>query len=335
MACFLFSTLFIVFLDVIAEIVRNRANGFIRLMPSHKVFGVGSYHLPGQSHYIAGMDNSDFYVGNNGSPGKLIKINKDLKSGKILEISAPANMKVDLGARLIADSSSFYLPEGIKPDIICGTVSPFRITKIIRTPFFMDALPITNESFIFRSAKHMNNVLVKENRVTLTLKENDHLLENQGDGIFSTDGDIVGVPHSNKLFYIYRYRNQITCTDTNLNLLYRSQTIDTASHANIQIAAVHSKKQITLASPPNVVNRQCSANEHYLFVNSELKADNETIKMHDKAAVIDVYSVHDGKYEFSFYLPDFDGHKMTDFKVCGNTLIGLFGSYLYEFHLDF
>ena len=52
-------------------------------------------------------------------------------------------------------------------------------------------------------------------------------------------------------------------------------------------------------------------------------------------SMIDVYAVADGKYQFSFYLPDFRGFKVRDFKVYGQSLYALYDHYLYKYQLNF
>ena len=43
----------------------------------------------------------------------------------------------------------------------------------------------------------------------------------------------------------------------------------------------------------------------------------------------------DGKYEFSFYLPDYQGRKMKSFRVFDHMLVALYDNYLYGFRLNF
>ena len=52
------------------------------------------------------------------------------------------------------------------------------------------------------------------------------------------------------------------------------------------------------------------------------------------ASIIDVYRVKDGRYQFSFYLPNVAGKKVNDFKVCGNKLITIYDQYLTVYELD-
>jgi hypothetical protein len=236
------------------------------------------------------------------------------------------------------DTAYVYLFDGLKPAVLYGSLNNINLTTINKTPFFNGSLPINRSSYILRvvSKKH-ENLLVKENinGLSIHIKAAPQLLQKQIDGIFSTDGILTNVPNSSKIFYIYYYRNQFICADTNLNLLYRGKTIDTVSQAKIKVGKIISENQYTLSSPPKYVNEHACANKHWLFIHSVLKADNESNEVIEKASIIDVYSVNDGQYQFSFYLRDFKGNKMRDFKVFGNTLVALFGHYLYTYQLHF
>jgi hypothetical protein len=69
-----------------------------------------------------------------------------------------------------------------------------------------------------------------------------------------------------------------------------------------------------LAEPPPIVNKKSTVSEKYLFINSGLKANNEEKELFSEYSVIDVYSVEDGKYQFSFYLPKHRGIKTNKFQ---------------------
>jgi len=69
-------------------------------------------------------------------------------------------------------------------------------------------------------------------------------------------------------------------------------------------------------------------------VNSALLANNENKNALDNASVIDVYNISDGKYQCSFYIPDFNKHKITDFIVSGKTIIALYDHFINTYRLN-
>ena len=120
-----------------------------------------------------------------------------------------------------------------------------------------------------------------------------------------------------------------------MKLLYTGKTIDTISHARIKVSKIASDGTITMAAPPLRVNKGACANDRYLFINSNLNANNEPYDVLDSADIIDVYDLDNGKYKLSFYLPNLGGKKVNDVKVYGNRLVAWYGRYLTVYQLKF
>lgn len=310
-------------------------NAFIRKLPPFKIKAEQVKDLKSGQLYIAGGQGNLIYLGDSYTKNLLFRLDlKTLKSSRVL-LKAAKGFKVLEDAYVQMDSPAVFLMDGTHARVSVGSTTDYTLTRSMSTPNFTAAMALSPNSFLFRTVNGKNeNVLVKQGaKHTLVVK--DRLLRKQIDGLFCTDGILLNVPHCNKVFYVYYYRNQFLCLDTNLNLLYQGKTIDTNSQAKIKLGRIKSENQITMAAPPLYVNKQATANEGYLLIRSVLKADNETDKMHETAAAIDVYAVKDGRYQFSFYLPDFNGEKLTDFKVYDKTLVALFGHYIYTFKLNF
>jgi hypothetical protein len=122
--------------------------------------------------------------------------------------------------------------------------------------------------------------------------------------------------------------------DTNLRVSYKARTIDTISRVKFSVDYIPSTKSLTFSSPPTFVNKESCVSGNYLFVNSALRADNDESAIYDIGSPIDVYSLIDGKYLLSFYLPDYKKSKIRDFRVFGNTLIALYDHYAYTYKLN-
>jgi len=134
--------------------------------------------------------------------------------------------------------------------------------------------------------------------------------------------------------YIYFYRNQFICLDTNLNIIYTGRTIDTNSVAKIKLAEIKSENKKTFFTPPKVINKfNCVAGES-IFINSTLNANNEDNSFFRTHSAIDVYSLKTGRYCYSFYLPEIEGKKIQSFRVIDKTLIAIQGRYLVTYTLD-
>ncbi|WP_316834612.1 hypothetical protein [Pedobacter nutrimenti] len=334
--CLIGSTSLIVILYFISNKGHAAENGFIRLLPSHKLIGVISQDIRYNIWYIAGTSNGAIYFGNNIVPGRISKVDTSMVNYQEINLFGFEKMQVSKGSFIQIDSPFFYFLDGVKPVILRGSVSDCHLSKQLNsTTYFTGGIPLTKNSFALRSVYNgLGNKLIKQSIKPGSLKATS-LLEKQVDGMFCTDGEMVKIPGSSKMIYVYYYRNQFLCADSNLNLLYKGKTIDTISHAQIKVARIKSSGEITMAAPPLYVNKRACANEKYLFVQSALRANNETDYMIKDVSMIDVYAVKDGKYQFSFYLPDFRGFKVRDFKIYGQSLYALYDHYLYKYQLNF
>jgi hypothetical protein len=148
------------------------------------------------------------------------------------------------------------------------------------------------------------------------------------------DGTLHFDKETNRLIYLYFYRNQYSVMDTNLNLLYRGNTIDTVSRAKLKIAAIASDNSENLAAPPVFVNKYSCIAGDLLLLNSNLLSKNEDPEIFAKTSVIDVYSLKDRSYKFSFYIPDYRGKKLRGFRVFGKRLFVLFDHYVLSYPLQ-
>lgn len=311
----------------------NLSNGFNRKFPSHKIRGVRFIDLKYHSWYPAGAHSEELYFGNYLFLNGILKVDCDRQDTVLNRVSGFDTVTFSKGSTYQIDSTNFYLLDGIKRVVASGKMSDLELTRMQKTPPFTAGLPLSPSSFILRVVtKGRNNTLIKQTNETIN---HSYTLEKQGDGVFSTDGMLIKSPDGSKIIYAYYYRNQFICADTNLNVLYKGKTIDTVSHANIKVARIESEHAVTLAAPPVYVNKHIAANNKWLFVHSGLRADNEVSSITERASVIDVYSLSDGKYAFSFYLLNMKEQKLNSFIVFGDSLVAIYDDCLYSYKLNF
>jgi len=333
--CTIGSIISIALLTFTSSLLRKSPNHFIRQIPGHMVEGIKFIDLKKSGYYFAGTDSIYTYLGSYSINNEILRV--DFHKGDYTKeiLNAPPDLMVSSGSYLSIEEQRPILWDGIKSEVWTGDDNHLLLKYKDQVSSFTKGILISAASYILLSINKKNeNELIRQER-SGQQKTGRGLLQKQIDGLFCTDGQLIKVPNSNKIFYTYFYRNQFICADTNLNLLYRGKTIDTNNYAKIKVAKIKSTNQLTLASPPKIVNKHTDANEKYLFIHSGLKADNETDKMHVESAAIDVYNVKDGKYKLSFYLPNFDGKSISDFRVYGNNLYALYDHYLYKYQLKF
>jgi hypothetical protein len=341
LGCFFSSIGVIRLLYTISYRVNHNPNGFIRLFPPHRVNFVNSTDLKYMGYYPAGATQTNIYLANSNATDQLIVMNYDFKDSQHIELNTPdANKLAWKTLNIAVDSPDIYMMDGFTPSIIHLHFPFFSGERysLKRMPF-ISPIPLSPSSFAMRTYDkiHRQNTLVKETVNPLKIVNSEGALQKQIDGSFCTDGMLLYNKKASRLIYIYFYRNQFVCLDTNLNILYRNNTIDTNSRAKIQLTTIFypSGHETTMSVPPVYVNRKACTDRDWIFVNSSLLANNEEKKVFDSHSVIDVYSVQNGAYQFSFYLPDHNKKRITDFRVFNNTLVAIYENYIYTFHLNF
>jgi hypothetical protein len=181
----------------------------------------------------------------------------------------------------------------------------------------------------------MQNVLTKVDITGEVRIKNRYIPEKQIDGVFCTDGLLLATPGSDELIYIYRYRNEFIKLDTNLKVLYKANTIDTTYRAKIKVAEYNKGHDLSMSTPATSVNEFACASDKYLFIKSNLQANNESRKAFESSAVIDVYRLSDGRYIRSLYLEEYKGQKPKSMRATNSNLLVLYGNTLVNFTLNF
>ncbi|MDN5211829.1 hypothetical protein QQ020_07195 [Fulvivirgaceae bacterium BMA12] len=314
---------------------RYQHNSFNRIFYANAIVPADTLDIRYNSYYFAGVASNHIYLGNNTAPTHLLMANTSLKGTQHVQLEVE---NIAFKSILVkVDSPDFYLMDGTMPFIYSGKVGDWHASRCtFDSTYFIEAIPVAHKSFILRAmgTQFYKNVLAKKTVSPSQLKYADNLLEKQVNGIFCTDGMLIYNKHLAKLVYVYFYRNQFMCIDTSLNLLYKANTIDTISKAQIKVANVTSSNTLTMAAPPLVVNKKCSVFGNWLFINSNLLAGNEDRRIFDRSAVIDVYNLQEGRYKFSFYIPDHMEKKINSFLVSDHTLVALNDHYLLSYKLN-
>lgn len=303
-------------------------NGFVREIRQEHLKLLYSINLGHQDYYFAGLDVGVCYLGSVGTPGRLTEVRGAQQ--RTVTILNPVTDKVRAG-KIYIDSPYFYLADLVNYRIYRGNTSAWRIDHEIHEPrFFSEFIAIGAGSLVLRSLNPARSayVLSKEIFPYDRTIEAAHLLEKQIDGLFCTDGMLTFDKEAHKFVYIYYYRNQFICADTSLNLLYRSNTIDTISQAKVKVALIESMGASVLAGPPLIVNRKTFCSAGRLYINSNLIADNEDAESFRSSDVIDSYLTSNGQYAFSFYVPKIKDQRLRYFAVNGNLMYALHGQTL-------
>lgn len=329
----------VVLLFAMSGMMKDQRHSFLRLLPLHPVIGGKSIDVKYNSYYIAGATSHHVYLGNTSSPLHLLALNTALTDSVSIELRVDGIMDQKFWSlRVRVDSPNFYLYDGAVPRLYKGNVSDWHARRFpYDSVYFLDFAPIGSSTFWIKSlsAEHGESLLGKISNDTPHYQLKTGLLEKQLDGIFCVDGIMLDDRESNRLIYVYYYRNEYIVMDTSLSLQYRANTIDTISQAKIKVGTFSEHQTRTMTAPPLMVNKGGAVYQNWLFVNSNLLAKNEHPKVFDEASVIDVYQMTTRKYEFSFYLYHYGRkERVRYFNFSGNKLLVLFDTHLEVFDLN-
>ncbi|HSD06397.1 hypothetical protein [Flavobacterium sp.] len=314
-------------LFIISENITHYHNSFIRRFPQHVAELVHQTDLIYNSYYFAGCGNGKIYLGNYTAPLQVMVLDSALQTKTIYHIKLKQRNVPFRGPEIRVLGDNFYVFEGMVPYVFKGSISNWTASlRINNGSRFSQLTPIDSVNMAVRYLSPING----ENRIgTLHLgnkvqaKYNSSLLQSQFDGKFDTDGSLLYNSILNRIVYVYLYRNQYIVANTNLKLDYRGKTIDTVSHAQIQLTQLKNSNQKTFAVPPLIVNKLSAVQGKLLFVNSELPGMYETDATWKRASIIDVYDLTDKTYRSSFPIYKISAKKMKAMLVYENKLYAL------------
>lgn len=327
----------VVVLFLLSEDIIHRHNNFVRRFPHHPITLEHQKDLGLNSYYLAGIDHENIYLGNVTAPLFIKALDFNLVKKFDTEIKLS---KMDLPfrtPRIYVGSSMSYFIDGTIPVIFSGNKTDWKTEQHRTNAFFSLAVPIDSVTFAIRArdSKTNENVLgLLKISPPFTVRLSKDVLIKQLDGVFDTDGMLLYNEQLNKILYTYYYRNQFIVSDPQLEQKVIGKTIDTISKAQLKVSYISSKKTKTIAAPPLVVNKATATYGNYLFVHSGLMGRFEPEDTWKRSSVIDVYDLVKNTYAFSFYVPNRDKDKLSEFRVYQNRLIAQMGNYIMSYRLD-
>jgi hypothetical protein len=319
-----------------SRVPANKSNHFNRKLPPHILTDLGGLVWQNNPWRLAGNDDRAFFLAHRGLLNIVMRVGKNGLDTTIasVQLAATTSPEFKRSAWLFVDSNVFYLADGKKGGLYRGYTKN-RVAQLMDTNMaFFDKLIINNDNIYFRGIDPGRGfVLGKRNAVSKQQTLFPDLLEDQSDGLFAKDGFLLGDRH-HALIYLYRYCNRFIVMDTSMSLLYKGKTIDTITHVKLQLGATDKGREIKIATPPPTVNQSACTANGYLFVRSALRADNELSDITKDAAVVDIYDLRQGNYQFSFYVPDYNHEKMQQFLISGNRLAAMYPHQLRIFKME-
>lgn len=338
LGCTFFGVGLVSVLFLMSEEKMQRNNAFQRRYVHHPVTKLSEMDLMYNSYYIAGVSDSDYYLGNVTAPMHVLQVSKSLEDTLHLRLRPEGLDCYDFrNLRVIVQAPAFYLSDGTVPIIYKGSLDSLAAFPIMYMEAYFSKIVLAGfEKFGIRtmsstSLKSVLGILTVADSTEVIL--NDKLLTAQIDGIFDTDGDFIYNDALEQLIYVYYYRNSYLQLDKDLNLIRTGRTIDTVSQAKLNIKSYSATNQSKLGGTPLIINKKSATYGNYLFIHSERPGKYEDVEVLKHASIIDVYDLTTNSYKFSFYLYHVNKNRLMDFKVFGNTLIAIVDEYLFTYYL--
>lgn len=340
-ACFLAGVSLPLTLFLANRKMTQEKNGFERkfVKAESKPVLSNALDLGFEGYYIAGHTNHSLFLGHKEAPAHILMVHTKLRDTTHLNLTLeiPIDNKRFNWERLKVsiDSPTVYMADGpagfiLKGNLFSNTVSSPKFVDSA----FADFIPISENNIIFKTlvlSRGHTDLIVKSR---YSMEDPRLTLEKQVDGIFCCDGMLLYDNSSHQILHVFFYRNQIISLDTLLRKNYSFRTIDTVSKAQIKLADIKAGRERTFGNIPTKVNRKSCIFSPNLYINSSLKADNESFEVFANNSVIDVYDIKKGTYLYSFYLPKYDDNELRYFQVVGQTVFALYQDHLITYYLQ-
>lgn len=328
------SCLIMIYLFYSSEYIIKKENNFTRRFIPHVIRNPQKIDLGVNSYYFAGQHGDTVFLGNRTAPLLIGQVNPgfDRLLTDTLHIDNASLPFREV--KLQVQYPHYSLSDGYIPAIFEGILPNLNASlAMYRKAYFSKAIMVRPHLYIFRaqSSKTRETVMGSlSTRNNNAVKLNDRFLEKQIDGIFDTDGNFIMDSFNQNIIYTYFYRNEYRIMDSTLTLTGKGRTIDTVSHAKLDIVTLRDGS-VKLKSPPFKVNQNQAAFKQLLYNESNLRGQHESVKMWQNSSIIDVYHYPTATYQYSYYVNREEKNKMRSLLATSNYIYILSGNLLIRY----
>lgn len=329
----------IVSLYAISKEPNRIPNGFNRTMKFSFASYQYSVQTAGDVYHIVGNTPDHIYVSSL-LPGIFMDINlftKKVSRDTLRGFYFPAH---HVPFQMTIDSPSVIIGVGNFKKIYWGDLNSKRIYDSINTPLvFIRSCPLSNKTFAICAFDTGRSPRLVFEKLTLSTSEKKNgLFPQKMTDVISGDGLLQYDAMSQTLIYCLFYESHFMGMDTNMHLKFDIHTVDTF-HTNptkggLTTSSPKSLAHYTNITPRYAINANFSVWDGLVYVQSKLKADNESESSFLRNTIIDVYDINTKGYVYSFYITQPAEEKIIDFKVIKGLLLVLYPSHLELFSLQ-
>lgn len=297
--------------------VNKQKNGFQRVaLTGFATFKKEIIIPTGLARDICGISNQDVFLTTRNAN---LVIDVNIGNGKIdsIDLKLPVLPLLNPVFYSTIQYPEIFILAGDAHKIIRGNIEQKKYEILAAgEKSFGNGLMINPRNFLFRAI----DTSTRESLITLFNVSNQQILvehnitTRHADIGISSAGHICIDTSNAQLAFVARHSNDIILFDTNLQVIRRARSIDTFHNEKVTIA--HRISVITHAVPPITINKRAKLFEGYLWVQSAVKADNDSFADFKKEAVFDLYDGSSVNYLGSVYLP-YPPDQIRDFAQIG------------------
>lgn len=317
----------LVLLVAVTGMPNGRKNGFNRQWLNLTVRQQLSYQLPVTAERLFGSGDS-LYL-SEPSHRQVYLLDNTLQIRDTIQLNINKQLKPPLNFSATADH--IYIHEYNSGRLFSKARHAVEFDSVkLSTGPFVKSLQLSDSLIVIRGfIQGFQPVFIRINTRNGEQRRSS-LLSEKADAGFSTDGILCADTKKDRLFYIPYFENGIYCLDTGMQLHYQQHTIDTVMHSGIQVT--NRVQKLYASAPRTKVNKRAFANDQLLFIESDLRADNEKEDTFRQYPVLDTYRLENGNYAGSFYLP-VDKRKVLSYYINGEKLYVLLKDQLLLFSM--
>jgi len=326
----------VMFLFFHSKFSYHPTGNFIRLTPPHSLTLLKTLQLEAGNYYLAGTNANSLYLIAPNFPLQLQKANADLSRITLINLHLPDSTNLYAAHTYITADSNVFLFDGFKPSVMKTTLPDTELTiHSLKKDYYLKAIPLAANSFIFQvyDSLREQNIFIKYNPDRGEYLPSQYVPDKTSDGVFSVDGVLRYEPVSNKLIYLYFYKNQFDCLDTNLNRLYSGRTIDSNNTAKVYIIKTNEGKTGAITAASTQVNKGSWISENRFYIHSLIASKKDNEAMMKNYDMIDIYDVATGAYIQSLAAEKYKGYNLNGFIVIADQFYGLYNNYLVEYRI--
>jgi len=308
-----------------------KLNGFTRHFPGTTPLLTHTLSSRYTITAVAGFTATSIYF-QTLNPALILRANHQLGDTSYIFLPVDSFYRTATNFEYQIDSPNIYLFARNVPAIYkWDLVSKKKISQSYTSRIFTRSLVLEPNRFFLRgfdsSIKIPGQIFLKGSFQQGVTYRESKLIPPHKDLGMPTDGILLRDQNTDRLVYVFFYKNSYLVLDTNFNLSGQGETIDPVDSALLKVGGgIKEGKTFgyTNTSPKRIVNIESCISDGILYNNSLIKADNESNHTFASNNAIDMYDLKTYLYRGSLDIPLLNEAKISRFKVFQHDLVAIF-----------